>query len=99
MRIRKMLGATAIAVSLALVAAGSASAAPSSHGFNLRQFGRGALFVQTDALSGNEIVVYDREPDGRLGQVASYPTGGLGGQLGGAVVDFVASQNSLVYDA
>jgi hypothetical protein len=57
-----------------------------------------SVFVQTDGLSGNAVVAYDRAPDGALHQVGTYPTGGLGGQLTGSVVDHPASQGSLVYD-
>jgi hypothetical protein len=59
----------------------------------------GAVFVQTDNPAGNTIVAYDRAPDGTLRQAGSYATGGLGGVLAGSVVDHVASQGSLAYDA
>lgn len=58
-----------------------------------------AVFVQTDNLSGNTIAVYDQEHGGQLAAAGTYPTGGDGGQLTGSVVDHLASQNSLVYDA
>jgi hypothetical protein len=58
----------------------------------------GEVFVQTDGLSGNAIVAYDRSADGTLSEAGTYPTGGLGGQLGGSVVDHLASEGSLVYD-
>ena len=58
----------------------------------------GAVFVQTDAVTGNAIAVYDRTADGTLRAVGTYPTGGLGGVLGGSVVDHLASQGSLAYD-
>ena len=58
-----------------------------------------AVFVQTDGLSGNRIVSYDRAPDGSLTFAGSYATGGVGGQLDGSVVDHIASQGSLTYDA
>jgi hypothetical protein len=58
----------------------------------------GPLFVQTDGLAGNEIAAYDRAPDGTLTAAGTYPTGGLGGQLEGSVVDHLASQGSLVLD-
>jgi DNA-binding beta-propeller fold protein YncE len=76
-------------VAAALVTAGTASA-----------FGgeRHAVFVQTDGLSGNQVVVYDRAPGGALTQAGSYATGGVGGQLAGSVVDHLASQGSLVLD-
>src|SRR5215470_17827472 len=57
-----------------------------------------AVFVQTDNLAGNTIVTYDRAGDGSLQVAGSYPTGGKGGALTGAAVDFLASQGSLVSD-
>jgi 6-phosphogluconolactonase (cycloisomerase 2 family) len=57
-----------------------------------------AVFVQTDATSGNHVVAYHRAADGALSPAGSYPTGGLGGVLGGSVVDHTASQGSLTYD-
>ncbi|MGA3147482.1 MAG: hypothetical protein ABSF33_08395 [Acidimicrobiales bacterium] len=69
---------------------------PGSH------FGRGApgdaVFVQTDNTAGNQVVAYDRGPDGTLTQAGTYSTGGLGGALTGSVVDHLASQGSLAYD-
>lgn len=59
----------------------------------------GAVFVQTDATSGNAIAVYRRASDGTLTPAGTFATGGNGGVLGGSVADHLASQNSLVYDA
>ena len=58
----------------------------------------GAVFVQTDAPSGNAVAVYDRAAGGTLRAAGTYPTGGLGGVLTGSVVDHLASQGSLAYD-
>ena len=58
-----------------------------------------AVFVQTDATSGNQVEAYSRAADGALTLVRGYSTGGLGGALTGSVVDHLASQSSLVYDA
>ncbi|MGD0455113.1 MAG: hypothetical protein ABSB69_16105, partial [Solirubrobacteraceae bacterium] len=58
-----------------------------------------AVFVQTDNLKGNQIVVYDRSGEGTLTQAGVYGTGGLGGELEGSVVDHLASQGSLAYDS
>ena len=58
----------------------------------------GAVFVQTDAPSGNAVAVYDRAAGGALRAAGTYPTGGLGGVLTGSVVDHLASQGSLAYD-
>lgn len=56
------------------------------------------VFVQTDNLSGNAVVAYDRTADGTLHPAGTYATGGLGGALTGSVVDHLASQGSLTYD-
>jgi DNA-binding beta-propeller fold protein YncE len=50
------------------------------------------------AVTGNAITVYDRTAVGTLRAAAAYSTGGLGGALGGSVVDHLASQGSLAYD-
>lgn len=57
------------------------------------------VFVQTNELSGNHVVVYDRGADGRLSQAGTYATGGNGGAAApGTESDRLASQGSLVYD-
>jgi hypothetical protein len=59
----------------------------------------GAVFVQTNELTGNRIVVFDRAPDGQLTQGWTYATGGNGGAASpGTESDRLASQGSLVYD-
>jgi hypothetical protein len=58
----------------------------------------GQVFVQTDAASGNSVAVYDQTAGGGLRAAGTYPTGGLGGALGGSVVDHLASQGSLAFD-
>ncbi len=95
-RIRRLAGAAAaLAMSAtAVVAAPALADPPPGHGF-----GNGApVFVQTDGLSGNQIVVYQRRQDGTLTPAGTYATGGLGGQLTGSVVDHTASQGALTYD-
>src|SRR5205085_3709830 len=58
------------------------------------------VFVQTNELGGNHVVVYDRGADGRLSRAGTYATGGNGGAaLPGTESDHLASQGSLVYDA
>ena len=44
------------------------------------------------------VTAYDRGADGSLRQAGSYATGGKGGRLQGAAVDFTASQGALVAD-
>jgi 6-phosphogluconolactonase (cycloisomerase 2 family) len=80
----------ALLVVLAAGVAGAPSAAAASTGL---------VFVQTNELAGNRIVVFDRAADGRLSQAGAYPTGGKGGAAAGAMSDRLASQGSLVYDA
>jgi DNA-binding beta-propeller fold protein YncE len=92
----RFCGAFAAALTLVAALTGGASA------FAGRLFGRGprerVVFVQTDNPSGNQIVAYDRAPDGTLSQAGVYDTGGLGGVLEGSVVDHLASQGALAYD-
>jgi len=58
-----------------------------------------ALFVQTDDPTGNHVVAYQRRSDGSLSLDKSYATGGIGGVLAGSVVDHLASEGALAYDA
>jgi Lactonase, 7-bladed beta-propeller len=58
----------------------------------------GAVFVQTNDTTGNQIVTYRRGSNGRLIFASRRDTGGLGTALTGAVVDKLASQGSLAYD-
>jgi 6-phosphogluconolactonase (cycloisomerase 2 family) len=80
------LAATALAAGPASAAADTGSAAA------------GTVFVQTDNLAGNAVVAYHRAAGGTLTLAGTYPTGGLGGQLTGSVVDHLASQGSLRFD-
>src|ERR1700744_5095364 len=96
--LRRAGALSAMVVAAALATAGTAAA----HGHRSFDFGRssaGAVFVQSDALTGNTVTAYDRGRNGTLTAAATYPTGGDGGQLAGSMVDHLASQNSLVYDA
>jgi hypothetical protein len=89
--------AATTAAALALAVPADASAAAAHH-----RAGGGAgaaVFVQTDNTAGNQVVAYARASDGSLSLAGTYPTGGLGGQLTGSVVDHLASQGSLQYDA
>jgi hypothetical protein len=86
----KFLRTAGAALAAVLLFAVPASAHPPKPG--------GAVFVQTDDPAGNTIVAYDRNADGSLTQAGSYRTGGLGGVLGGSVVDHLASQGSLQLD-
>ncbi|MDE3133081.1 MAG: hypothetical protein KGL15_03340 [Acidobacteriota bacterium] len=97
---RHKYGAAAAAAAAATLLAMAGSAAAREHAHDLGQLGSGrAVFVQTDNAGGNAIAVYDRNPGGTLTAAGTYATGGNGGQLAGSVVDHLASQDSLVYDA
>jgi 6-phosphogluconolactonase (cycloisomerase 2 family) len=67
-----------------------------------RHGGRGGgdlVFVQTNEVDGNNIVVFARQADGRLDRRATYATGGIGGVAApGTESDRLASQGSLLYD-
>ena len=93
-------------VLLAAVAAlaGAQAAYPNhGHGHNHGHgngHGGSVVWVQTNEVTGNRIVVYDRSPDGTLSQAGTYATGGNGGAAApGTESDHLASQGSLVYDS
>ena len=58
----------------------------------------GAVYTMTNAADGNQIVVFDRKPDGRLTLSGAIPTGGSGSGPGPARdgLDSLESQDSLV---
>lgn len=87
--------AVVVAASMATLAAAPAPAGPDQHPTGHR----GPVFVQTDDVRGNKIVAYHRAPDGALHKRGVYATDGKGGVLAGSVVDHLASQGSLTYDA
>ena len=95
-----VLALTGLATAAVAALAGPASAATSAtaHGRFPHQASR-AVFVQTDNTAGNQVVVYHRSATGTLALAGAYNTGGNGGQLTGSVVDHLASQGSLQYDA
>lgn len=88
-----LAGLTALILTGAGAAAANAAAPPT---FGPRPVG--TVFAQTDNTGGNAIVAYDRLANGTLRQAGTYPTGGLGGQLAGSVVDHTASQGALDND-
>jgi hypothetical protein len=91
MRAMTRIGAAAVTVAAALAAVGGSASA-------LAAGTSSTVFVQTDNLSGNQIVAYDRTGAGALTQAGVYNTGGLGGKLEGSEVDHLASQGSLTLD-
>src|SRR5262245_29810015 len=92
--------ATAAILLAALTALVAVAGASAKRDRGDRHAGKGdAVFVQTNEVAGNRIVVYDRGEDGRLTPAGTYATGGTGGvALPGTESDRLASQGSLVYD-
>jgi 6-phosphogluconolactonase (cycloisomerase 2 family) len=80
-----------------ILAAGGLTALPASAAEG-HPTGGGVVFVQNDAVGGNQVIAYDRDRDGSLREAGTYATGGRGGRLQGAVVDFTASQGALAAD-
>ncbi len=57
----------------------------------------GAVYVMTNAASGNQVIVYDRMEDGDLSYAGVYDTGGLGSGVGVTVPpDPLGSQDLLI---
>ncbi|WP_029136601.1 lactonase family protein [Nakamurella lactea] len=86
-------GSLALGLSPTAAGAGSIAERPTHRGDDA------AVFVQTNNEAGNSILVFARGHDGRLTEAGEYATGGRGGSEPGAVVDPLASQGSLTYDA
>lgn len=86
--------ATVSVAGLFAFGAGPASAAPAPSDTHEH-----AVFVEANDPAGNSIAVYDRRADGTLSAAGRYATGGLGGILAGSVVDHLASQGAVTYDA
>jgi 6-phosphogluconolactonase (cycloisomerase 2 family) len=96
---RTLFAAAAVATTAVALAVPAAASAATAHGRSAGPAAGPAVFVQTDNTAGNQVVAYQRSSDGTLTLAGTYPTGGLGGQLTGSVVDHLASQGSLRYDA
>ncbi len=96
---RTLFATAAVATAAVALAAPAAASAATVHGRSAGPAAGPAVFVQTDNTAGNQVVAYQRSGDGTLTLAGTYPTGGLGGQLTGSVVDHLASQGSLGYDA
>jgi hypothetical protein len=94
-RLRFAIAAAGISAGMALAGV-SVSAADSGPGSGWGS--PNLVFAQTNAVSGNQIVVY-LQTGGGLTFAGRYLTGGTGATASGAVVDTLASQGSLVYDA
>jgi hypothetical protein len=75
--------------------------APNAHAENRANIDRGGvIFAMTIAAIGNEILVYRRNPGGRLTPVrgATTPTGGSGASMNAAIAH-LGSQTALVFVA
>ena len=71
------LALLAVVAALAAALAGAQAAYPDrGHG---RHKGQAVVFVQTNELDGNHIVVYDRARNGALSRAGTFATGGNGG--------------------
>ncbi|MBW4619802.1 MAG: lactonase family protein [Cyanosarcina radialis HA8281-LM2] len=79
---KKFCGFTAVVFSLPLLA-GSAWAVENT---------RGAVYTMTNATTGNKVLVYSRDDNGKLSHPQAFDTGGLG--TGGGL----GNQNALVLD-
>jgi 6-phosphogluconolactonase len=54
----------------------------------------GMVYAMTNAEAGNQVLAFDRFPDGTLGTAQAYDTGGFG-LVGGVTIDPLGSQGSL----
>jgi 6-phosphogluconolactonase (cycloisomerase 2 family) len=90
----RVASATALTLGLGLFALASNAGASAPHWQwpSLRQ----ALFVETDATSGNSVVSYWRSSDGTISYAGTTPTGGSGATAANATADPLASQDGLV---
>jgi hypothetical protein len=94
MKHRSIVAPLVAALALALVGAGAAAAGNGDGG----QKAGGVVFAQTNELTGNNVVVFDRNAEGTLTRAGTYATGGNGGAaLPGTESDHLASQGSLAY--
>ena len=88
----RLASALAIATALGITVSTSSGATPPPwHGHGARA----ALFVETDATSGNSVLSYWRSSDGTISYANSYQTGGIGATAAGATADPLASQDGL----
>jgi 6-phosphogluconolactonase (cycloisomerase 2 family) len=96
----KRLALLCACIAAVAVAVAGAQAAPSKKSPNKHGKKGHAVFVQTNEVNGNRIVVFNRASNGQLTQAGIYATGGNGGvATPGTESDHLASQGSLVYDS
>jgi hypothetical protein len=92
----RVVGLLAVmALSGSVFAVSSPAFADGSHGNSYPSPGGAAVFVQTDNPSGNQVLAYQRTPDGTLVNTGTYETGGDGAIAAGSAVDPLASEGSL----
>src|SRR3954466_7831809 len=91
-----VLGVAVVTATVMAAPAAFADAAPRDD--QAHHVSQSRVFVQNDSVSGNAVISYDRASDGTLTQGGTYPTGGVGGVLGGAEIDNTASQGAMTYD-
>jgi len=85
LKVGRLIAATSLALGAGIIATSSQAAEPV-----------GAVYLLSNELSGNAILVYARATDGSLTYSASYPTGGTGAIIAGnPPPDPLASQGSL----
>jgi hypothetical protein len=89
-------GVVAAAWCLPAVAGAGQLQGPAGPGGAVR--GNAPVYVQTNDITGNQVVTYVPSSYGGLRQIGRADTGGLGVKLGGAAVDDLASQGGLAYD-
>ena len=95
-RLRRAALAGLAALMAALTIAGTVTASAAFAGE--LDGGAGAVFVQTNDISGNAILAYARSAAGALTPAGRYPTLGRGGTEPGAPTDPLSSQGSLTVD-
>jgi DNA-binding beta-propeller fold protein YncE len=95
---RRHLGPIAAAAGLALaIAVAGPAAGAGADVWHHDGGGDHAVFVQRNDPAGNSIAAYHRGANGQLVLDHTYATGGNGAAITGAVVDKLASQDSLAY--
>lgn len=95
----RVVSATSLAVALLGSSVLTAGAQEASRADRDGDHATRAVFVQGNDPTRNQVLAYHRTRQGELAAAGTYDAGGKGGRVEGAVVDPLASQGSLVYDA
>ncbi len=98
-RLAALAGAGVAVAALCLPAVAGADPLQGPAGPGGIAVGSSPVYVQTNDITGNQVVTYVQSGFGGLRQVGRVDTGGLGVKLTGAAVDDLASQGGLAYDA